>query len=221
MAEAKILICESAAVVALDLQKSLHDLGYKAPVVVSTAKEATQAAFSVKADLILIDVNLETKYDGIEAVSQIRSRVDVPVIYMSADSDTSTLQRASCTRPHAYLLKPLRLSQLRASIELAIYSHKLHAMAGREATSGMDRPKTGKPPMLHEKSTQIESSTEGAAPVAGSEQMLPICSCCKQIRDEGGSWTQPEEYFRDRFNFLFTHTLCPECVRVLRPQYRS
>ena len=112
MSGAKILICESDAVVALDLQKSLHEMGYEAPVAVSTAKELVEAASSMSPGLILTEVHLQGTRDGIEAVRLIRNRVDAPVIYLTADSDTTTLERASCTRPYAYLLKPFRLDQL-------------------------------------------------------------------------------------------------------------
>ena len=59
MSGAKILICESDAVVALDLQKSLHEMGYEAPVAVSTAKELVEAASSMSPGLILTEVHLQ------------------------------------------------------------------------------------------------------------------------------------------------------------------
>ena len=72
MAGPKILICEGEGIVALDLQKSLHDMGYQAPVVVSTAKEAIEeSALSMNPDLVLTGTHLQRKRDGIEAVEEI------------------------------------------------------------------------------------------------------------------------------------------------------
>ncbi len=220
MPGARILVCESEAVVALDLQKSLHDMGYEAPVVASTAKEVVQAAFSMSPGLILTEVHLQGTRDGIEAVRLIRKRVDAPVIYLTADSDTATLERVSCTRPYAYLLKPFRLDQLRVSIELALYNHRLEAMAVDGSSSGTHLGKTTGRIDPHDNSPHIEAPSAVVPTVSRSERMLPICSCCKQIRDESGSWTQPEDYFTEHWNFLFTHSICPQCVNILRPQHR-
>ncbi len=219
MAGPKILICEGEGIVALDLQKSLHDMGYQAPVVVSTTKEAVEIALSMNPDLILTGTHLQRRHDGIEAVEEIRALVNVPVIYLTADSRANTLQRASCTRPYAYLLKPFRLDQVHASIQLALYNHRLDATA-RQDESGPDRQKILRGISPRDKSGPTEVPTDGCQTGGSSEQIIPICSCCKQIRDDCGIWIQPEDYFRDHFNFMFTHTLCPECVKVLRPQHR-
>ncbi len=218
MAGPKILICEGEGIVALDLQKSLHDMGYQAPVVVSTAKEAVEAALSMNPDLIVTGIHLQRNHDGIEAVEVIRARVNVPVIYLTADSSTGTLERSSCTRPYAYLLKPFRLDQVHASIQLALHNHRLDAIAGDEP--GPDRQKILRGISPRHKSGPTEVPADGCQTGGSSEQMIPICSCCKQIRDDCGIWIKPEDYFRGHFDFMFTHTLCPECVKVLRAQHR-
>ena len=51
--------------------------------------------------------------------------------------------------------------------------------------------------------------------------LLPICASCKKIRNDGGYWEQVETYIRSRSNAEFTHGICPDCVRLLYPQYQS
>ncbi len=52
------------------------------------------------------------------------------------------------------------------------------------------------------------------------QNLLPICSCCKKIRDEQGMWNQVENYFQDRTGVQFTHSICPDCTQVLYPGLR-
>jgi hypothetical protein len=51
--------------------------------------------------------------------------------------------------------------------------------------------------------------------------LLPICASCKKIRNDGGYWEQVESYIRSRSNAEFTHGICPDCVRLLYPEYES
>jgi PAS domain S-box-containing protein len=53
------------------------------------------------------------------------------------------------------------------------------------------------------------------------ESLIPVCSHCKQIRDEDGSWHEPEVYLREQFQVKFTHGICPACVQRLHPDYFS
>lgn len=49
------------------------------------------------------------------------------------------------------------------------------------------------------------------------EGLLPICSACKKIRDNDGSWSQIESYIRRHSEAEFSHGICPECTRRLYP----
>lgn len=53
------------------------------------------------------------------------------------------------------------------------------------------------------------------------ESLIPVCAHCKQIRDEDGSWHEPEVYLREQFQMKFTHGICPACVQSLHPDYVS
>jgi PAS domain S-box-containing protein/putative nucleotidyltransferase with HDIG domain len=72
-----------------------------------------------------MDIVLEGEMDGVEAASAIRSRFDIPVVYLTAYSDKKTLERAKVTEPFGYILKPFKDKDLYTTIEMAIYKHKM------------------------------------------------------------------------------------------------
>ena len=71
-----------------------------------------------------MDIRLKGEMDGIEAAQEIRSRFDIPVVYLTAYADTATLQRAKVTVPFGYLLKPFEERELNTTIEMALYKHR-------------------------------------------------------------------------------------------------
>jgi PAS domain S-box-containing protein len=76
-------------------------------------------------DLVLMDIKLKGEMDGIEAAEQIRTRLNVPVIYLTAFADEATLQRAKITQPFGYLLKPFEERELHTTIEMALYKSRM------------------------------------------------------------------------------------------------
>jgi two-component system cell cycle sensor histidine kinase/response regulator CckA len=67
----------------------------------------------------------------------------------------------------------------------------------------------------------IEELKDALKRVKTLNGLLPICASCKKIRNDGGYWEQVETYIRTRSNAEFTHGICPDCVRLLYPQYQS
>src|SRR5512136_1638843 len=105
-AVARILIAEDEMIVAEDLELTLADLGHEVVGKVSTGELAVQLAEETKPDLILMDIKLRGEIDGIQASEQIRSRLDIPVIYLTAYEETDTISRAKITEPYGFLTKP-------------------------------------------------------------------------------------------------------------------
>lgn len=124
MAKTRILIAEDEAITAKDLQMTLQDLGYEVTGTASSGEEAIQKAEDHKPALVLMDIVLQGKMDGIEAASQIHARLDVPIVYLTAHSDKATLERAKITEPFGYILKPFEERELHTNIEIALYKHK-------------------------------------------------------------------------------------------------
>ncbi|HEX7156937.1 MAG TPA: diguanylate cyclase [Burkholderiaceae bacterium] len=120
-----ILVVEDEWVVAKDLQRSLSYFGYNVPSTAATADEAIRLAQDHRPDLVLMDVNLAGPRDGIEAARELRASHDVPVVFLTAFSDEDTVARAKVVEPHSYLVKPVKIDELRSAVELAIHKHAL------------------------------------------------------------------------------------------------
>lgn len=120
MAQTKIMVVEDEPITALDIRKQLKNLGYAVPAMAALGEEAVSKAASTRPDLVLMDINLKGKVDGVTAAEQLRSRFSIPVIFLTAYSDEATLQRARATEPSGYLLKPFDPDTLRTTIELAL-----------------------------------------------------------------------------------------------------
>ncbi len=112
-----ILLAEDEGIVAEDLRKQLTRLGYTVCAVVATGEDAVQRAEQEGPDLLLMDIRLNGKMDGVEAVARIHRRRQIPVIYMTAFGDAETLKRAKEVSCFGYLSKPLDLKDLHQAIE--------------------------------------------------------------------------------------------------------
>lgn len=121
----QILIAEDEDIVAINLQEKLNSMGYVVPYVVSSGEEAIQKAIEVHPDLVIMDIRLEGDKDGVEAAKEIRSRLSVPLIYLTGYADYRTVQRAKITEPFGYIMKPFDEVELFANIELALYKSKM------------------------------------------------------------------------------------------------
>ncbi len=125
MDKSRILIVEDEPVVALDIRTMLLGMGFEVLPPVGTGRKAVEAAREHSPDLILMDIILPDGIDGIEAAAEIRSKDDIPVIYMTANADSSTVERARGTEPYAYLNKPINECDLFSNIDSALIRHKM------------------------------------------------------------------------------------------------
>ena len=121
----KIIIVEDENITAMDIQTLLLGLGYAVPAIVSSGEQAVAKVEEVRPDLVLMDIILKGTIDGVEAARLIRSRFDIPVIYLTAFSDSATVERAKLTEPFGYVLKPFDERDLHTTIEMALYKHTI------------------------------------------------------------------------------------------------
>ncbi len=128
MKKTKILIVEDERIVAEDIKTKLEHVGYAIAGIVNSGDESVQKAEKLKPDLVLMDIVLEGKMDGIEAAGEILSKLNIPVVYLTAYSDTKTLKRAKVTEPFGFIIKPFETQDLFTSIEMALYRHTLRNM---------------------------------------------------------------------------------------------
>lgn len=117
----KILIVEDTFIVAKSIVESLNGFGYRVIDVVDNGKKAIDMAGETKPDLILMDIKLKGKMDGIEAALIIKECFNIPVIYLTAHADDYILQRAKQTDPLGFIIKPFKKKELHTTIEMAVH----------------------------------------------------------------------------------------------------
>ena len=121
---ARILVVEDSRIVARDIRQQLDRIGHEVTGSAASGEEAVRLAEETRPDLVLMDIRLETKMDGIEAAARIRVTCRIPVVFLTAYADDETVSRAGQAEPFGYLLKPFDDVQLRTTIEMALYKHR-------------------------------------------------------------------------------------------------
>src|SRR5919108_453284 len=125
MASVQVLVVEDESTIAITIEDTLKSFGYSVPAIVCSGEQAIQKVAEMQLDLVLMDIRLEGSMDGVEAAEQIRSDFNIPVVFLTAYMDESTVQRAMITEPFGFILKPFEPRELHISIELALYKHKM------------------------------------------------------------------------------------------------
>lgn len=119
MTALKIGIVEDELVIARTILSTLDELGYSHCGPAINYTEAMEMLEHNKPDLLLLDIQLAGKKDGIDVAQKINELYPVPFIFLTANSDTETIDRAKKVRPHAYIVKPFTKEELFAAIEIA------------------------------------------------------------------------------------------------------
>jgi two-component system, cell cycle sensor histidine kinase and response regulator CckA len=120
IAGTKILIVEDDGIIAEDISENLARLGYARTAIAYDGRSAVDLALEMRPDIVLMDIKLRGDLDGIQAAEQIRRHLRSPIVYLTANAEPDTLQRAKTTEPFGYLLKPYKAQELRTTIEMAL-----------------------------------------------------------------------------------------------------
>jgi response regulator RpfG family c-di-GMP phosphodiesterase len=121
--KANILIVEDEPITAILIKKVLNNQGYSVAGIVGTGEKALDCISSKKPDLILMDIQLGGKMDGVETAQIIHEQFDLPLVYITSYTDDDILGRAKITEPFGYILKPVNPRELNMVIEIALYKH--------------------------------------------------------------------------------------------------
>ena len=200
MDKIKILIVEDESIVAKDLETTLIRMGHKIVANVPSGEEAIKIATKKHPDLILMDIILKGKIDGIEATKKILGLIDIPVIYVTAYTEDYILDRAIGTIPYAVLIKPIDTLKLKIAINLAVGRHDVEKE--KERKKRLD---------------QLEY-VKNHKTLPG---FLSICAECKRIRNTQDDWQVIESYITEHCDVKFSHGLCPNCARNTLDEIQS
>lgn len=116
----KILVVEDEMIIAAKISMQLSSLGYEVTGILPSGETALIHIKENRPDIILLDINLKGNLDGIETAKRLQIEDSIPIIYLTANSDEATFNRAKSTRPHAFITKPFKQVDLQRAIELTI-----------------------------------------------------------------------------------------------------
>lgn len=157
-------------------------------------------------DLVLMDIMMP-EVDGLEACKRLKANAsfkDTPVIMMTALTDMHSLETAFEAGAVDYVTKPLRsielLSRIRSAMRL---KHEMDCRKLRE----------------QELLIQNQALEKAMSEIKLLQGFLPICSYCKNIRDDKGYWSQLESYMSKHSGLVFSHSICEPCMKINFPDY--
>jgi len=117
----RILVVEDEAIIALDIQGILRKMGFCQSEVVHSGEESIQRVAAGKPHLVLMDIKLKGKLDGIQAAHEILYQYNVPVVYITAFGDERTLEKADGTARYGFITKPFEETALESTIQKALH----------------------------------------------------------------------------------------------------
>jgi len=120
MARPSILVVEDEGIVSIDIRNMLERAGFKVAAVAYRGEEAVEKARSALPDLVLMDIGLKGRIDGIEAAGRIRKMLGIPVVFLTGFADEETTARAQNIQPAGFITKPVNEEELKAELEKAL-----------------------------------------------------------------------------------------------------
>ncbi len=120
-----IIIVEDDEITALNLNLSLQKHGYNIVAICDDITQAKNKINSYKPDIVIIDISLQESNDGIELAKVIRSKYNIPFIYLTSYSDDDIISQAKLTEPYGYIVKPFDPNSLHATIQMALFKYEI------------------------------------------------------------------------------------------------
>ena len=121
----KVMLVDDEAVITMQLEKRLPSMGYDVVGTASSGEESILMARDLKPSLILMDIVMPGRLDGIDAAEIISKELDIPIIFLTAYTDDEFIERAKNVEPYGYIIKPFNEREIRPNIEIAIYKKEL------------------------------------------------------------------------------------------------
>ncbi|PIE58491.1 MAG: response regulator [Desulfobulbus propionicus] len=183
-------------------QKLISSMLVKVGYTTQLAKNGTEGLKQIAAkrpDMILLDVILPGM-DGFETCRRIKKDTllqDIPIIFMTSLGHLKDKVRGFQVGGVDYIIKPFQNEEVLARI------------ATQLAIQQLNRDLLDKNKKLEQALTEIRTL----------QGIIPICSCCKKIRDDTGYWQQVEQYLGTQTGARFSHSYCPKCLEAAKKSY--
>jgi two-component system, LytTR family, response regulator len=136
MAKIKVGIVEDEMIIALGISDALTELGYEVTKPANNYTQALEMIAEEKPDILLLDIQLSGHKDGIDLALKIKKDFQIPFIFLTANADIATVERAKAASAHAYLVKPFRKNELYTSIEICLHNYAQNAQEQKMPEEG-------------------------------------------------------------------------------------
>ncbi|GEM_PF-3197790 len=201
----RILIVEDEIIVAFAIEETLNNSHYQVMTSVESGEKAIKYLENEQVDAVLMDIRLSGNLDGITTAQLIRDRFKIPVVFLTAYSDTKTLSRAKITEPYGYIVKPFKDQDLLCNLEIAIYKHEQERNAWESRTNDCG----------HHNHTHSETYGEFEGNEQGPPEKLNSCLWCKNFQEDQGEWKTAEEFISEKLDIEVWQIACNKCFEKL------
>ena len=185
-----IIIAEDDFIICQDVKRMLTKIGHQVIGEVSNGLDAVSKTLELEPDLVMMDIKMPG-IDGLEASKRIQDKRSTPVVVLTSYDDEELAKKAADNGVSAFLIKPTNEKELKRVIMLALARHDdlIRCMKLNE---------------------ELQDALKEIKTLRG---IIPICSYCKNIRDDKGYWSQVEEYIAQRTKAEFSHSICADCEK--------
>jgi len=214
-----ILIVDDTNITREVMAKILSKEGYRIETAMN-GRQALDIAGKVYPDLVLLDVVMP-EMDGYEVCRILKESPetkDIPIIFITVKNEMEDIVKGFEAGAVDYVTKPFNsvelLVRVRTHLELKRKRDNEKVLICRLKATLSERKRTEE-----EREKLIVELREALSKIKTLSGMLPICSSCKKIRDDRGYWNQIESYIMCHSEAEFSHSICPECAKILYPEY--
>ncbi len=116
-----ILVVDDEAIITMQLEERLHSMGYEVVGMAASGEDSIEKARRLSPDLILMDIVMPGRLNGIEAARVIINELDIPVVFVTSYADDAIIEKAKQVRPYGYIVKPFNELEIKAAIEVALF----------------------------------------------------------------------------------------------------
>jgi two-component system, response regulator PdtaR len=139
----KILVVDDEAIITMQLEERLSVMGYSVAGMAATGEDAVDKARRIRPDLVLMDIVMPGKMNGIEAAKIITKELDIPVVFITAYADDAIIEKAKSARPYGYIVKPFNELEIKAAIEVALFRKASEAEEKKTIQSAQEKNRGG------------------------------------------------------------------------------
>lgn len=168
----QIVIVEDEGITAMHLRGMLTGLGYRVTDILDTAEDALDAIAEKRPDLVLMDIRLKGRMDGVTAGHLVHGRYGIPVVFLSAHNDEGTLKRVKASRAYGFVVKPFAEQEVAIAIETALFRRRMeNALVESAAASGMTPSEGGGPQIVTDSVGRVMYVNQAAEQLLGWKQI--------------------------------------------------